>query len=424
MEKIYEEQIGGQKSPRQKINFSIVLSFFVAAFAIVSLIAVGFNQISFAAPIAGNNDITFYYPQGTLDYYRLGAFVSEDAIVSGGIFNVPLYQADSTTFNDSTAIPLFCIEHHAAVSTDAGGEAYTRGELVADIGLAYILNQSATLGGVGIVPKGVYTDEQYAFVERYATQVAIWRYLHDTQYLAGEHNDRYSLANEDDSATNYQANETLIEQAAYLRRLDDVSADDIALSHPTGSTFYDSYILPVINAAKSSPTIKTITINGDSTISKVGDDDFYQTEALSVSCSSNDMENFTVTVSGIDGAFVVDKDYNTVENGFFADPSASFYVRIPVQSVSETAKTIRIDVHAVVNNYLVGSVYYATASDHQKVVAIISDQADLPAIKEIPVVGSPDTGMNKAQTIYFIGLIVLLCGVGIIYANAKPVETE
>ena len=40
------------------------------------------------------------------------------------------------------------------------------------------------------------------------------------------------------------------------------------------------------------------------------------------------------------------------------------------------------------------------------------------------VVGAPDTGMSAAQTIYFIGLIVLLCGVGIVYANAKPIENN
>ena len=34
----------------------------------------------------------------------------------------------------------------------------------------------------------------------------------------------------------------------------------------------------------------------------------------------------------------------------------------------------------------------------------------------------PDTGMTTAQTIYFIGLIILLSGVGIIYATAKPQE--
>ena len=43
---------------------------------------------------------------------------------------------------------------------------------------------------------------------------------------------------------------------------------------------------------------------------------------------------------------------------------------------------------------------------------------------EVEFVGAPDTGMNTAQTIYFIGLIILLCGVGIVYANAKPVESK
>ena len=38
-----------------KHHFSIVLSFAVAMFAIISLIAVGFNQISFAAPNDGTN---------------------------------------------------------------------------------------------------------------------------------------------------------------------------------------------------------------------------------------------------------------------------------------------------------------------------------------------------------------------------------
>ena len=43
---------------------------------------------------------------------------------------------------------------------------------------------------------------------------------------------------------------------------------------------------------------------------------------------------------------------------------------------------------------------------------------------DIDFVGTPDTGMSKAQTVFFIGLIVLLCGVGIVYANAKPIEVE
>ena len=43
---------------------------------------------------------------------------------------------------------------------------------------------------------------------------------------------------------------------------------------------------------------------------------------------------------------------------------------------------------------------------------------------DVEFVGTDDTGMTTVQTIYFIGLIVLLCGVGIVYANAKPVQVK
>ena len=36
----------------------------------------------------------------------------------------------------------------------------------------------------------------------------------------------------------------------------------------------------------------------------------------------------------------------------------------------------------------------------------------------------PDTGMSSAQSIYFIGLVILLCGIGIIYANTKEKQEQ
>ena len=52
MEKIYmgDNNNSPQKQLSSKYHVSIVLSFIVAIFAIVSLIAVGFNQVSYAAP--------------------------------------------------------------------------------------------------------------------------------------------------------------------------------------------------------------------------------------------------------------------------------------------------------------------------------------------------------------------------------------
>ena len=72
------------------------------------------------------------------------------------------------------------------------------------------------------------------------------------------------------------------------------------------------------------------------------------------------------------------------------------------------------------DNYLSGAVY--KNGDHQKVVTVTGTQNYESERLSIDFMGVPDTGMSKAQTIYFIGLIVLLCGVGIIYASAKPAK--
>ena len=67
--------------------------------------------------------------------------------------------------------------------------------------------------------------------------------------------------------------------------------------------------------------------------------------------------------------------------------------------------------------------YEYESGEYQKItdVKIMNDVITKPLSFKLDYTPEvPDTGMNTAQTIYFIGLIVLLSGVGIIYANAKP----
>ena len=68
-----------------------------------------------------------------------------------------------------------------------------------------------------------------------------------------------------------------------------------------------------------------------------------------------------------------------------------------------------------------------TSENFQKVanVGILNKSQSVPLNIQLdytPAVG--DTGMSVAQIVYFIGLIVLLTGVGIIYVNAKPAEIK
>ena len=60
----------------------------------------------------------------------------------------------------------------------------------------------------------------------------------------------------------------------------------------------------------------------------------------------------------------------------------------------------------------------------QKVITVTSSTTLTGDATTMEVTGVPDTGVSSAQTIYFVGLIVLLCGVGIVYANAKPVQVK
>ena len=59
---------------------------------------------------------------------------------------------------------------------------------------------------------------------------------------------------------------------------------------------------------------------------------------------------------------------------------------------------------------------------YQSIIRVEKGNGPASGSGVLTVVTPPDTGASTSQTIYFIGLIVLLCGVGIIYANSKAVK--
>ena len=72
-----------------------------------------------------------------------------------------------------------------------------------------------------------------------------------------------------------------------------------------------------------------------------------------------------------------------------------------------------------------GGIYEALENpgSYQKVVSVYAANTSDYASDEFAII-IDNTGMTTAQTIYFIGLVVLLCGIGIVYANAKPAESK
>ena len=158
-------------------------------------------------------------------------------------------------------------------------------------------------------------------------------------------------------------------------------------------------------------------------VSMTSDGKYYQTAKISVSGEpANELVSFDVEFKGVDGAFAVSAtDGKKIESLSNIPKGTDFYVRVPVDKVTETLQELRIEVSGHFNTFLTND--YGE-NNNQKIISV--DDATRIFVKgtDYNVVGAPDTGMSAAQTIYFIGLIVLLCGVGIVYANAKPIENN
>ena len=105
-------------------------------------------------------------------------------------------------------------------------------------------------------------------------------------------------------------------------------------------------------------------------------------------------------------------------------PTSKFFVRVPMDKVKNDNKNLEISING--NFKMYGANKYVSG-EYQKVanVKLINKQINKPLNIQLDYTPDvPDTGMGIAQTIYFMGLILLLSGVGIVYANAKPKTSE
>lgn len=391
MEKIYMEN---NKSKKRIVNTSVVLSFVVSIFAIISLAMFGIvsNQgtsVSYAAPTGVELPDNFVF---TTD---------DNSIKSDTNFSVPVYLAD----NDPTK-PVFCVEHNVDPDYD---QQYNSGTVIEDYGLLYLLNNTY-VNGVNRINdvdlKNVEDARRYA--ETWVTQVAIWVYLRT----------------EDSADNNYlsAADYTKITTATELYLGD---TGTLIMSVGENETIYDKYISKLVEDAKdASAEARLVLLKENDEITLTEDKEYYQSSLITVTGDpSSALTSYSIVLSGIEGAIVVDEDGHEITNLTGLQPNDKFYIRIPADKVTEEVQKVKIEAEGVFNA-LTGKYYNAATPNKQKVVSVRTTEKTYDDSIEVEFVKAPDTGMNTAQTIYFIGLIVLLCGVGIVYANAKPVQVK
>ena len=407
MEKIYmNNNQNKEKSTFQQIfksQLSKKLSIVMVLVSFFSFLMIGVTNVSYAAVTPIPED------EGLGDSFTTAAVGTE--VLGRGTATFPVFMYSTTN-----GYPIFCLERDIAF---VAGTELIKKDPITDSGLLYIMANTFPHKYFTDTSEQNFPDE----VQTWLTQATIWQYLYETGVI--ENNTGTDSSN---TSTNIAAIQTVTsiewlnedhtatEGTCYV---DGCDADDASTA-----TFYETYIAPKVAEAKQADVSAngTLTMSiANQEISVTDDEKYYQTSLVTVSNTDKDSfvnESLSVTIdSAPEGTILVDQDGHEIED---ATGVTSFYVRVPVDSVTEDNKVIRLSATGTFRGY---SGYEYRGTDAQTVSSVFTTDVPNTTGLEIPINYTPevpDTGMNLAQSIYFIGLVVLLCGVGIIYANAKP----
>ena len=411
MEKIYMENNNNNKKNSIfqqvfKSQLSKKLSVAMVFVSFFSFLMMGVNNVSYSAPVE--------IPEDGLGDSFTTAEVGSQVSGYGGTETFPVFMYSTTT-----GIPIFCLERDVPFLANT---TLTKTKSIDDQGLLHVM--ANTYPHVTLNDQN--GNEFPVEVQTWIAQATIWQYL-------------YQSGAEDNQSTSGGTSQTIGNiQKVYQLYYDTDGAEkpwcDVTGCYATSAeanskvTFYEKYIKnEVDNAMKTD-----VSVNGAMTmsianqeISITDDEKYYQTALVTVGSNNpSSLVSSSVSVdivSAPDGTILVDKEGKEIED---TSGITKFYVRIPVKYVTEDNKVVEL---SATGNFRIYQGDYYEGTGAQTVSTVYTTDEPRSTGLEIPInytPSVPDTGMNLAQSIYFIGLLVLLCGVGIIYANTKPKEKQ
>jgi hypothetical protein len=374
--------------------------------------------------------------------------------------------------NDTTTVPFYCVERN----TDFGsGTPVTKDAVVSDYGLLYLLAHSypyktfvddsgktlPTSSQVWISQTAIweYLFEEYK--DSYAQAYALYKTYIDTTdttakatakaaFLASscaqtgntcltngmdanggttnglivvdENTGEYSSYS-DAAKTDNSENISTIKDVTTVRYADNSETNSVA------EGYYAKYIKDLVANAQTNKTEPSLTLSvpdnskvPDSiTTTTSSDKKNYQTSLITITgAPSDNFVGYSLEIkSGPDGMKVYAEDGTQITDLANISPSTKFYLVVPISNVNDNNKLVKISVTGKFNKYT-GYYYKATGAQTTATVDVATPQVN----NEINMTFAPDTASSVPTSIYFIGLIILLCGVGIIYANVKPKEQQ
>ena len=398
MEKIYEENNQQKNESKFKQTMKAKVPHHFSAFLILVAFA------TFLTVVVRNNQSyamteqefgTEFQTYGLEDSNTLErSITAKDTTTSEVLPNEIIYYV-AQNYN----VAMFCVDKSVGGPTPA--TLYKKGSTELDDGVVYILRQKDKLNGI--------TNE---YAKYWITQYAI--YFYQNAKSGGQKYTGDTAADLDPDKIN-KMNQIIVKDNS--KQSQDPGAIQ-SISIPTNS--YDNYIKGIVEKAMNNPNTRLSITKASDNSTVTSDNKYYKSPIITINGLLESSTYSLKATNAPEGTKYYTSSGKEITGNLSAIDTSDnqIYLLVPIDKVTEKTKTITLSVTGPQS-----VAYQYEAANLQPLTTLLDDNV-MKGIDLVYTPSVPDTSMSAAQSIYFIGLVILLCGLGIIYANAKPKTTE
>lgn len=195
---------------------------------------------------------------------------------------------------------------------------------------------------------------------------------------------------------------------------------------------WDKYVAPEIKAAQelnsNSPYDATMTMKVDGEWTKIDGSDNVKSGLITVSLGNADVSTGSAWanvyslsfVNAPEGTKVYTEDGKEVTDLKSIPVSSKIYLVVPKSDKKEDYK-FSVKANSTIT-YNAPYQYVDKVGGHQPSILVGPESKDLSASIEMTL--APDTALSVSNSIYFLGFLILISGVFVIYANVKTKEVS
>ncbi len=245
-------------------------------------------------------------------------------------------------------------------------------------------------------------------VNTWITQMAIWAYQ--------------------GSISSSELNDGLLAYKAFSgdRTLEyELFSDAAFTSVLSAKALWDTYVVSEINGAKElnakSPYDATMTMKVDGDWTKINGTENVKSGLISTSISSGNTGTYSLTFDNApQGTKVYTEDGKEVTDLKSIPVSSKIYLVVPKSDKKEDYK-FSVNASSTLT-YDAAYQYVDKVGGHQPSILVGPESKNLSASIEMTL--APDTALSVSNSIYFLGFLILISGVFVIYANVKTKEVS